>query len=207
MKASKKRQREQKELGQGKKSLKEVELSWGIGEHDLERKMKQVTEFLQRGMKVGVILAKKKGSGKKDESSYEQDESLLEKIRALISNTPGTWESKTPVGRIGRTLTLFFEGHVLQATGPQVADKRVKPMTKEEQRLQRKENKKERRLENKERRLLEMEEKEKEKMEKLERKRMKKQRKKKTENDDDDDDDYDVDEDEEDEDEEEENKN
>jgi len=118
-KQTREQKREEKEQGKGKKRLKEVELSWSIGPHDLERKVRQAITFLQKGMKVEFIIAtkKKKGSGRnkpdEDNGSEEKDRETVNKIRDMIKLVPGSVEPKQPTGDLGRTMRMFFEGTIL----------------------------------------------------------------------------------------------
>ncbi|KAE8163316.1 translation initiation factor IF-3, C-terminal domain-containing protein [Aspergillus tamarii] len=44
-----------------KNSIKQIELNWAIDAHDLSHRLKQLTNFLDKGRKVEVILTKKRG--------------------------------------------------------------------------------------------------------------------------------------------------
>lgn len=44
-----------------KTAIKQIELNWAIDGHDLTHRMKQLVSFLEKGRKVEIILARKKG--------------------------------------------------------------------------------------------------------------------------------------------------
>ena len=104
------RQRQLKEkkktAAAAKPKTKELELTWAIGEHDLATKMRQMGGFLSRGMKVEVLLAKKKG-GKQVDSKEAQ--SVVQRIREEVSSQ-GARESKPATGAAGGTMRLYLEG-------------------------------------------------------------------------------------------------
>ncbi|CEO58898.1 putative translation initiation factor IF3 [Penicillium brasilianum] len=45
----------------GKVQTKQIELNWAIDAHDLSHRLKQLTNFLEKGRKVEVILKRKRG--------------------------------------------------------------------------------------------------------------------------------------------------
>ncbi|KAF7594672.1 hypothetical protein BBP40_008565 [Aspergillus hancockii] len=44
-----------------KNAIKQIELNWAIDAHDLSHRLKQLASFLEKGLKVEVILTKKRG--------------------------------------------------------------------------------------------------------------------------------------------------
>lgn len=86
---------------------KELELSWGIGEHDLSTKLRQLGQFLGKGMKVEVILGYKKKSQKRVDEAAAAD--VLAKLKKGIEEQ-GAREYKPQSGDVGRTLRLYVEG-------------------------------------------------------------------------------------------------
>ncbi|KAJ4313537.1 hypothetical protein N0V84_009355 [Fusarium piperis] len=86
---------------------KELELSWGIGEHDLSTKLRQLGQFLGKGMKVEVILGYKKKSQKRVDEAAAAD--VLVKLKRGIEEV-GAREYKAQSGDVGRTLRLYVEG-------------------------------------------------------------------------------------------------
>lgn len=99
------RERKEKKKGSGKPKTKEIELSWGISEHDLVTKTRQVAGFLEKGFKVEVVMGKKKG-GRKVTEKDAQD--VLKKIRQEVEAHNGM-ESKPPQGEVGGVMRLMLE--------------------------------------------------------------------------------------------------
>lgn len=86
---------------------KELELSWGIGEHDLSTKLRQLEQFLNKGMKIEIILGYKKKSQKRVDEAAAAD--VLTKLKKGIEEV-GAREYKAQSGEVGRTLRLYVEG-------------------------------------------------------------------------------------------------
>ncbi|KPM40766.1 hypothetical protein AK830_g5770 [Neonectria ditissima] len=104
------RQREAKERRRLSKATeaksKELELNWAIGDHDLQTKMRQLSTFLSKGMRVEVILGKKKNSRKVDDNEAGE---VLAKVKKGVEDA-GAREYKTMNGHVNRTLRLYLEG-------------------------------------------------------------------------------------------------
>ncbi|RSM05658.1 hypothetical protein CEP52_006134 [Fusarium oligoseptatum] len=105
------RQREKKERARVSKQTtakrKELELSWGIGENDLSTKLRQLGQFLGKGMKVEVILGyKTKGQKRVDEATAAD---VLAKLKKGIEDVDAR-EYKAQSGDVGKTLRLYVEG-------------------------------------------------------------------------------------------------
>lgn len=104
------RQREAKERRRLSKATeaksKELELNWAIGDHDLQTKMRQLNSFLSKGMRVEVILGKKKNSRKVDDAEAGE---VLAKVKKGVEDV-GAREYKTMNGHVNRTLRLYLEG-------------------------------------------------------------------------------------------------
>ena len=93
------------------KNTKQLEVGWGIDDHDLRTRMKQMKGFLEEGRRVEVILGKKrKGWMGKRKVPVEEMEGLLGRIRGSVKEVEGGKEWKEMDGEMGGTLTLFFEG-------------------------------------------------------------------------------------------------
>lgn len=110
------RLREEREKKEGekkaKKGTKELEINWAIAPHDLEHKMKRFREFLEKGLRVEMLLlrkGKRKGKVFRQASEDEADE-LLNKVREEAGQVPGAREFKAPSGIVGKRYQLFFEG-------------------------------------------------------------------------------------------------
>ncbi|KAL7785270.1 hypothetical protein V8C37DRAFT_394226 [Trichoderma ceciliae] len=89
-----------------KAKTKEMELTWAIGGHDLVTKLRQMGGFLSKGMKVELMIGKKKGG-----RAVEMDEAkdVLKKVKEEIE-TQGARETKKPEGQVGGTMRLYLEG-------------------------------------------------------------------------------------------------
>ncbi|POR35914.1 Translation initiation factor IF-3 [Tolypocladium paradoxum] len=99
--------RERRKAGDGgKPKTKELELTWAIGEHDLATKMRQMGGFLAKGMKVELMLGRKKG-GK--QVSGDEAADVLRRVRDEVAAHGGR-EGKPASGQVGGTMRLFLEG-------------------------------------------------------------------------------------------------
>lgn len=106
--AAKARQKQPKNPGA---TTKEIELNWAIDENDLGHRMDRVKEFLGKGYKVEILLAKKrKGKGATLARALE----VVQRIRDTIASVEGAKESKPMEGKTLETATLFAEGKVLK---------------------------------------------------------------------------------------------
>jgi translation initiation factor IF-3 len=97
-------EKETKKLAQ---QTKELELNWAIAAHDLSHKMRRLEEFLAKGMRVELLLARKKASRT---ASKEEGELLVEKVKEAVANVPGAIEYKKVDGSVGAVMRMFFEG-------------------------------------------------------------------------------------------------
>ncbi|RFU80347.1 translation initiation factor if-3 [Trichoderma arundinaceum] len=90
----------------GKAKTKEMELTWAIGGHDLATKLRQMGGFLNKGMKVELMIGKKKGG-----RAVEMDEAkdVLNKVKEEIE-AQGAREAKKPEGQVGGTMRFYLEG-------------------------------------------------------------------------------------------------
>ncbi|GAW19034.1 hypothetical protein ANO14919_085180 [Xylariales sp. No.14919] len=96
-----------KEAKEGKETTKTVELNWATASHDLEHKLKRTTEFLEKGLRVNILLARKRGTRK---ATTAECEDVVEKVWQTIRSIPGVDEYKRADGNVGAVLRLFFEG-------------------------------------------------------------------------------------------------
>ncbi|KAH7160325.1 hypothetical protein B0J13DRAFT_126717 [Dactylonectria estremocensis] len=104
------RQREARERRRVSKATstksKELELNWAIGDHDLQTKLRQMGSFLAKGMRVEVILGKKKNSRKVDDAEASE---VLAKVKQG-AEAAGAKEAKAMSGNLNKSLRLYFEG-------------------------------------------------------------------------------------------------
>lgn len=97
------REKKKENGGTGKPKTKEMELSWGIGDHDLMTKLRHLAGFVEKGMKVEIVLGKKR-KGKK--TSEEEAKAVVDKVREEIERCGGK-EGKPASGDVGGTYRLF----------------------------------------------------------------------------------------------------
>jgi translation initiation factor IF-3 len=74
-------QKQQKSLKD--RAPKQMELNWAIGSHDLDIKLGQLENFLEKGKTVEIILAAKR---KQRKAELEEGEAVLKKIRERLVN-------------------------------------------------------------------------------------------------------------------------
>ncbi|SPJ82521.1 related to translation initiation factor IF-3 [Fusarium torulosum] len=87
---------------------KELEMSWAISDHDLKIKTKQLVGFLEKGMKVEIVLGFKK-KGQKKRTSEDTAEEVFAKVKKLVEDL-GSREYKPKDGQVGRTMRIHLEG-------------------------------------------------------------------------------------------------
>ncbi|KAF4470674.1 translation initiation factor if-3 [Fusarium albosuccineum] len=105
------RQREARERRRVSKQTatktKELELSWAISENDLQTKIRQLDQFLGKGMKVDVVMGYKKKTQKRvDEPTAA---GVLVKMKKAAEDA-GAKEYKPQDGDVGKTMRLYLEG-------------------------------------------------------------------------------------------------
>ena len=93
--------RNHKRLEKGKKP-KQLELNWAISPNDLQLKMKQMREFLQKGKKVEILLANRRHQRK---ASPEEAQALLKSVRETVEEA-GAAETVPMEGAVLRQATL-----------------------------------------------------------------------------------------------------
>jgi len=77
---------------------KQIELNWAISGHDLDMKMKQLREFLDKGKKVEVLLAAKK---RQRRATPEEAQEVIKHIRKTIAEIDRCKEIAPMDGNIG----------------------------------------------------------------------------------------------------------
>ncbi|MCJ1281518.1 hypothetical protein MMC26_000838 [Xylographa opegraphella] len=101
-------------------SAKKLELSWGIGKHDLEHRMKKVKEFLEEGRRVEIVIgaSRRKGQAKKAAKIEAQEAAeTFKTIREAIAGTEDATEWKPMVGSVGTMATLYLEAKTKKGKG------------------------------------------------------------------------------------------
>ncbi|GAP93198.1 putative translation initiation factor IF-3 [Rosellinia necatrix] len=86
---------------------KTLEINWAIAPHDLGHRMRRLAEFLGKGMRVEVMLARKRGTRK---ATADEASALADAIREVAEATPGCTEYKKADGVVGGVFRMFFEG-------------------------------------------------------------------------------------------------
>lgn len=100
-----------KELKEKKKATikpkrKELEVTWSIGEHDLDTKMRQMSGFLEKGWKVDLTIGVKKRGRPADRKEMD---AVVQKIKDAAEGAAAR-EAKPAEGNVGKTLRMYFEG-------------------------------------------------------------------------------------------------
>lgn len=93
------------------REAKELELNWAIDAHDLSHRLDKMQEFLEKGMRVDVMLAGKRRGRK---ATLEEAEQLLARIRDRLQKIDGAAERKEAEGKILGQMTLFLAGKLTQ---------------------------------------------------------------------------------------------
>jgi len=88
----------QRALAQKDKKPKTLELNWAISEHDMDLKLKQMEQFLDKGKKVELMVASRKRQRK---ATQEEAQELLDKIKRRIQEV-GARETKPMEGGLLR---------------------------------------------------------------------------------------------------------
>ncbi|KAI1648172.1 uncharacterized protein F4817DRAFT_335145 [Daldinia loculata] len=86
---------------------KELEISWGISAHDMGHKLRRLRQFLDLGLNVEVILAKKRHA---KPVPTETAEAVLEAVRGALTLVDGAKEVRKMDGNVGGVVRLYFEG-------------------------------------------------------------------------------------------------
>ncbi|PGH11286.1 hypothetical protein AJ80_07185 [Polytolypa hystricis UAMH7299] len=84
---------------------KKIELNWGIADHDLNHRLKQMENFLQKGKKVEMVMLRK---SRKAIPTAPQAQKLVETVKSRLEEI-GAVESKPMDGKLLGLLTLFLE--------------------------------------------------------------------------------------------------
>ncbi|KXH40345.1 translation initiation factor IF-3 [Colletotrichum salicis] len=86
--------------------VKELEFNWAIAPHDMGHKMKQMKTFLEKGYKVEVLFAKKKGSRI---ATTEEAGALVQQVRDAVAEVAGAREYKDAEGQLRKVMRLHLE--------------------------------------------------------------------------------------------------
>ncbi|CCF46089.1 translation initiation factor IF-3 [Colletotrichum higginsianum] len=97
--------------------FKVLELNWAIAPHDLGHRMKQMKGFLEKGYKVEVLFAKKKGSRR---ATRDEAEALVQAVRDAVAEVGGAKEWKESEGEPLKVFKLHLDAPAA-AKAPAVA--------------------------------------------------------------------------------------
>ena len=89
--------------------VKELELHWAIDPHDLEHRLRKMREWLEKGMRVEVLLLNKKH---RRVGTAAEIKDTLRKVRDVADEVPGAKEVGTAAGDLGDSMKLRFDGPV-----------------------------------------------------------------------------------------------
>lgn len=89
---------------------KGVEISWAIAENDLALKLKQMRGFLEKGQKVAVTFARKKGART---ATGAEMQAAIQAVKDAAAGVPGAKAWKAAEGDIGKKYFLYYEGKVV----------------------------------------------------------------------------------------------
>ncbi|KAK1981729.1 translation initiation factor IF-3 [Colletotrichum cereale] len=99
-------EKNKKETARRLARVKELELNWAIASHDLGHKMKQMKGFLEKGYKVDVIFAKKKGSRV---ATRDEAQALVQAVRDAVAEVKGAKEWKEAEGQPPKVMKLYLD--------------------------------------------------------------------------------------------------
>ena len=101
--------------------IKQIEINWAVNGHDLAHRMDRATALLGKGMRVEIVLARKR-AGRGRQASWDEAQALLDSIRERLEPVPGVKESKAMEGAVLGTAKLFYEGTVPKKTASKGQD-------------------------------------------------------------------------------------
>lgn len=88
-----------------KSSNKQIELNWAINAHDLSHRLKQLTNFLDKGRRVEIVLTRKKG---KRLPTVEEVKHLMDTVLETVKAADAT-QVKPMEGEPGKQVTLVVK--------------------------------------------------------------------------------------------------
>ena len=108
--------KEQEELDKQKSArklatrTKEIELNWAIAPNDLQTRLRQLKAFLEKGLRVEILLLRKAGRDRKKRATEEEAGEVLRIVKETIAEVPGVKEFKKEQGKVGGQVRLFIDG-------------------------------------------------------------------------------------------------
>jgi translation initiation factor IF-3 len=101
---------EQKRTAKGMKPVdrkKQIELSWVADQHDLQRRILKLEEFLNEGRKVDITIKNKKT---RRPATLAECRAVVSTIVDKIAQMPGVREYGPRTGFLGQVMMIFVEG-------------------------------------------------------------------------------------------------
>ncbi|KAJ5682340.1 hypothetical protein N7462_005505 [Penicillium macrosclerotiorum] len=86
----------------GKTQLKQIELNWAIDAHDLSHRLKQLTNFLEKGRKVEVVMKRKRS---KRPPTVDEIKQVIQSVLDTTREAGGT-QVKTMEGEPGKQVII-----------------------------------------------------------------------------------------------------
>ncbi|EAL90546.1 putative translation initiation factor IF3 [Aspergillus fumigatus Af293] len=88
-----------------KTAVKQIELNWAIDSHDLAHRLKQLTNFLEKGRRVEIILTRKKG---KRAPTVEEIKNVMDSVLQATKEA-NAMQIKPMEGEPGKHVTLYVK--------------------------------------------------------------------------------------------------
>ncbi len=89
---------------------KEIELNWAIAPNDLELRLKQLRNFLEKGYRVQISLLSRARKRSKRAATADEAKALLCTVHDTLGEIPGAQEVKKASGVVGKTITMVYQG-------------------------------------------------------------------------------------------------
>lgn len=94
----------EKEWRRKQKNIKELEINWAIDSHDLKHRLDRFLEFLEKGKRVEVTLARKR---KSRPATPQEASALVDRFSECAAVVPA--QCVTKVGQFPKLMTMAFE--------------------------------------------------------------------------------------------------
>lgn len=88
------------------KTVKGLEMNWAIEKGDLAHRLQRLRQWLEKGWRVEVVLAKKR---KGRVASEEEGREVVRRVREVLEDVGGR-ENKPAEGKLGAVMTIYCEG-------------------------------------------------------------------------------------------------
>lgn len=88
------------------KKPKQIEINWALSSNDLQIKLKQLREFLDKGKRVDVLLASRKRQRK---ATFEEAQNVVNEIRKTIDEIDGCKEIAPMEGKVGGQALMIVQ--------------------------------------------------------------------------------------------------